>query len=288
MTSMQLPTSSHERVNSRCQKILLASASLLLINSTIASDQSYSLGSHEGSQLGLTLSTYRYEEPSLDVAIKATKIGIDYSKLMKFSERWFARADARYANGEAKYSGSGHSDGNDWYAEIRALIGLDIRWNTSVISPYSGVGYRYLFNDLRGLSSTGAVGYRRESHYFYLPIGVSHQMEVGHQTNLRTTLEYDHLLRGRQVSRGSDTVGYNGITYAEDAVNRQTSGFGIKASMMYEAQSWSVGPYFEYWNIANSKRDTTFATKAGTDYLVTVIEPKNRTTEFGVKVNYRF
>jgi hypothetical protein len=39
--------------------------------------------------------------------------------------------------------------------------------------PYAGLGFRYLYNDLRGTSSTGAIGYRRESHYFYVPLGVT-------------------------------------------------------------------------------------------------------------------
>lgn len=102
-------------------------------------------------------------------------------------DSWFIRLDGRYANGDADYesSGTGSNDNlTDWYTEIRALFGTDYTLNDFVLAPYSGLGYRYLFNDLRGDSSSGAIGYRRESEYFYLPLGVIQRVALDEGSQL--------------------------------------------------------------------------------------------------------
>lgn len=255
---------------------------------TKAADTKTTLGTVSGNQIGVSLSSYDYEEPSINVSINATKIGIDYSKTISFGNNFFVKGDARFADGKGHYSGSGKKTGTDWYLETRALLGFDINIRSDVLSPFAGLGYRYLYNDLRGVTSTGSAGYRRESNYFYLPVGFSHHMAINGQARLKTTFEYDHLLSGRQYSKLSDTEGYNGISHAGNATNTQKSGYGLKLSMMYETATWSAGPYIDYWNISDSRNDTIAATKSGINYTVTVFEPKNRTTEIGIKFNYPF
>jgi len=144
------------------------------------------------------------------------------------------------------------------------------------LSPYIGLGYRYLYDDLRGYTSTGAVGYRRYSHYFYAPVGMTLRMRTGDRWVIAPTLEYDVFLGGRQYSHLSET----GLGYT-DASNKQDSGRGYRAYLMLENGQWSFGPWMHYWNIKDSDvvsiRPDTVA-----------MEPANWTREYGLELRYRF
>lgn len=230
-----------------------------------------------GIELGASLSTYRYEEPSVAVTLEGYKAGLDFSAIAAARNDWFIRGDARYATGDTDYTGSGKKGANpDWYYELRGTVGRDFDQGTSNWSPYLGIGYRYLFNDIRGRTSTNAAGYRRTSQYTYVPIGTIYRLTLESNARLSTTLEYDHLIKGRQKSYLSDTA----IAGYGDLVNKQGSGYGIRGSMYYEKNSWSFGPWFHYWNISQSDTAT-----AGT---FTGFEPANRTTEFGLRLGLRF
>ena len=240
------------------------------------------LATRTGNELGVSVSSYKYNEPGF-MSIKANKIGFDYSGTYALnsewpnqSKGWFLRGDARYATGKGDYSSgaSGNLNGRtDWYYEIRGLIGKDFDLGSYTLSPYAGLGYRHLYNDLRGVTSTGAAGYRRESDYTTLPIGVTHKMILSNQSQLHTTLEYIQLLRGRQDSKLTDS---NPAT--PDVSLRQHSGYGLRLGTMVKYDTWSVGPILTLWRIKQSDIGGT----------PPVAEPKNDTYEFGIKAAYRF
>ncbi|MDO8207387.1 MAG: hypothetical protein Q7T38_06155 [Gallionella sp.] len=242
------------------------------------------LKTKSGQEIGVTVSSYDYQEPSLNVSLKATKLGMDYKGAVALEEGWFIRGNFGYANGRADYSGSGTLSARpDWYYELRGMIGKDFDQGNYVISPYVGLGYRYLFNDLRGVSSTGASGYRRKSEYSYLPVGMTHQIKLESQAKLLTTLEYDHLISGQQTTYITDVT-----NLIADQVNKQRHGYGIRGSVYYEKGSWSFGPWFQYWNINQSASTTATVTLLGVTYNATFWEPKNKTTEIGLRFGYKF
>lgn len=249
----------------------------LLLAPFFAYGQQPGLKTRPGMELGVSLADYKYEEPSLAVTLKGYKSGLDFSAIGNASDDWFIRGDARYETGNTDYTGSGTKSGNpDWYYELRGTVGRDFDQGTYDLSPYLGLGYRYLFNDLRGRSSTGAVGYRRTSQYTYVPVGATHRLKLESNARLATTFEYDYLIKGQQTSYLTDTA----IAGYGDVVNKQRTGHGIRGSMYYEKNNWSFGPWFQYWNINQS--DTA---SAG---LVTGFEPKNKTTEIGLRLGFRF
>jgi hypothetical protein len=212
---------------------------------------------------------------------KGVKMGLDLSTTSVLLDGQFLRGDLRYALGSVDYTGSGTASAQpDWYVEARVLIGKDRAINDAVLSPYFGLGYRYLFNDARGITSTGAAGYRRESNYIYLPIGIIHRMALNDQAQLESTLEYDHLLAGKQVSQLSDA----GLGYG-DLNNTQNKGYGLKLSILYKKDEWAVGPFVHYWNIGKS--DTAILFRYGTP-VGTGWEPANNTLEFGLKAGLQF
>lgn len=222
---------------------------------------------------------------------KGIKEGLDLRATRALENEQFIRGELRYAFGTVDYNsdGSGSAIGEpDWYIETRVLIiGKDWLVNDAAIAPYIGFGYRYLFNDARGSTSAGYWGYRRESNYIYLPIGFIHRTLLKDHARLVSTLEYDHLLAGKQISRLSDG-GYG----HSDVTNKQTSGYGLKLNFMYEQGSWAIGPYTHFWNIGKS--DWVPWHRNGIPVLDSYgrplggVEPQNNTVEFGLKASYKF
>ncbi|MDH5535695.1 MAG: hypothetical protein OEZ08_09025 [Betaproteobacteria bacterium] len=259
-------------------------ASAALVIPSLACAQQASLKTQPGIEVGLSGSYYHYKEPSIAVTEEGYKGGIDLVLTAPPRNDWFMQVDGRFAYGRNDYTGAGNKGGNpDWYTEFRGTLGKDFERDGYSFSPYSGIGFRYLFNDLRGQTSTGALGYRRESRYVYIPIGVTHRLRLESSAKLSTTLEFDYLVKGWQKSNLTDAS-----TFLPDQTNKQHSGFGVRASMYYEKANWLFGPWFHYWRIDQSETTSTTVTVSGSTFRALIFEPKNRTVEIGVRLGYRF
>ena len=259
------------------KNILVTLALVTLFLPSFACGQQPTLKTQPGMELGATIGTYKYEEPNIGVKLNGTKTGLDFSATGNVNNDWFIRGDAKFKYGETDYTDTGTKCCNsDWYYEARGMVGKDFDRGTYNLSPYFGLGYRFLFNDIRGLTSTGAAGYRRESQYIYIPLGLTHRFKPDSNGRLATTLEYDYLIQGRQKSYLTDT----GIAGFGDLVNKQNSGFGIRVNVSYEMNNWAFGPWLQYWNIDQSNK-TTSGTFTG-------FEPRNKTTEIGLRLGYKF
>lgn len=240
------------------------------------------IGTKLGWELGGQIADYKYEEPAPSVKISGMRWGAvgNYTFAYPNSEV-FSRLEMRISNGLLKYESAGSgtlNDVPDWIAEARFVWGTDFfpveRWG---LSPYVGLGVRYLYNDLRGTSSTGAVGYRRESNYLYLPLGATARFSLGDRWVFAPTVEWDVFLTGRQRTQLTDT----GIAGLGNITNEQNSGRGYRAYFMFETSQWSIGPWLHYWKI-NDSDVVVIAPGLGAQ------EPKNTTREAGVEVRYRF
>lgn len=262
---------------SRQVVLLLAGASI----ATLAGAQtSPGLATQSGFELGLSLSDYRYEEPTVGMSLDGSQSGVRGAYTRGFADTLFGRTEVRAAYGEPDYrsADSGGADAQpNFIFETRALIGRDFFPAAGVaLAPYAGIGYRYLYSDLRGETSTGAVGYRRYSQYAYLPFGLAARFGLGEQWVLVPTVEYDYFVAGRQQSMLSDT----GLGLA-DAKNRQNKGLGYRAALMLEHGHFRVGPWVQVWTIKASETVRVSATLVGR-------EPRNDTREAGLAVDYRF
>jgi hypothetical protein len=235
-------------------------------------------------ELVISLGGYRYEEPGL-MSLQGIKSGLGLRATKAFPARSaFLRGELRYANGTVDYSSNGTGSNTrepDWYFEGRALIGRDWFLEESTVATYTGIGYRFLFNDGRGITSTGAAGYRRESTYIYLPVGINLRTGLESGAEMIGSLEYNHLLSGNQFTKLSDT----GLGYS-DLNNKQHDGYGIKLRLSYVTPRWSVGPYLHYWNIADSETKLRYQYGVPDGYVVW--EPHNRTMEIGIELSRPF
>ena len=259
---------------------------------SIGSGNALSLGTTTGGSVGLGAGYYYYREPNQGVTIHSISGSVDAAGSYHFTNGMFFRGEADYTNGPARYSnGSGTKTNPEFYYEIRALFGTDIAAAGLDFSPFTGIGYRYLEDKFAGPGVLGNFGYNRQSQYIYLPLGITQRMHLGSAANrLSTTFEFDYLLFGNEKSRLSTSglVGPNGVTEYDDSNNNQHHGYALRLSSMYETRNWSVGPYLTYWNIGRSTVSQVTVKQFQTTTILGFIEPKNNTTEVGVKVAYRF
>ena len=266
---------------------------LMATGVVFAQSPSVDLKTKTGNEIGLTISSYSYSEPSLSVSMKATNWGVDYTGTYAFGNDFFVLGNANYNNGPVNYSGTGTQSGiPQYYYDIKGVVGYDFAFEGFNLSPYAGLGYRFLSQQWGGTStSTGARGYDRQSTYNYLPIGLIHRFAVSEKAKLETSLEYDYLLSGNQYSGTSSLNGtYSGVTVsgAPNSNNTQNSGYGINLTVMYKEENWGVGPYYKYWNIQQSNTNYANVNVGGSVVRYSLYEPANTTNEYGIKAIYRF
>jgi Outer membrane protein beta-barrel domain len=245
-----------------------------------------------GWEIGGQISNYRYEEPVsptfVGMNLKGPRIGGVAAYTATNEARVYSRVDVRVSYGRLDYkSGDGNSqdDVPDWTFEVRAVVGRDYPMSGSfVLSPYIGLGYRYLYSDLRGYNTVGNVtfvGYRRYSEYLYAPIGLTMRMRAGDQWVFAPMLEYDAFIGGKQKTKLSDT----GLGLF-DAHNDQDEGRGYRVYLMMEGRRWTLGPYLHYWKIKES--DVVLVGFDQTGRPLGAREPENWTREYGLEFRYRF
>ncbi len=229
--------------------------------------------------VGAEMSHITYEEPDV-MEEKGFMYGIGGS--YTYHKHIMLKAEGRFSYGQVDYKNSGTTDNIDNYMlEFRGLGGYDfLIFNRSIITPYIGIGYRYLNDDSSGrVSSTGFAGYERESNYYYSPIGIETLTELNNGWSIGVLLEYDYFWKGKQKSNLGSIVGYY------DIENDQDDGDGwrgsIKLQKEYLKRFFILEPFVRYWDIEDSKTTTD---PGGTTWY----EPKNNSTEFGVNVSVAF
>lgn len=235
-------------------------------------------------EVGPEISHITYKEPDV-MEEKGFMYGIAGS--YAYHNNLMLKVEGRFSFGQVDYKNSGTMDDiDDYMFEFRWLGGYDFLVSEmTIITPYIGLGYRYLNDDMSGMtSSTGALGYERESNYYYSPIGIETITELENGWSIGITLEYDYLWKGIQKSHFSDI--YVGVSNIE---NDQNDGYGLRGSVKFQKKGervdYVIEPFIRYWDI--KKSDNADITYYGT-YVGYGYEPKNNSTEIGVKLSAKF
>jgi Tfp pilus assembly protein PilF len=237
-------------------------------------------------ELGLEVSSIEYKESGL-MKDTGTMYGVVGS--YTYRNRLMVKGEGRYSWGQVDYSSNGTGDINnvkDYMWEFRGLVGYNFPIFKSLnITPYVGIGHRYLKDDTSGrVSTTGASGYERESHYLYSPIGLESISSFKSGWSITAFAEYDYFWWGEQYSHLGDAIpGLNTVK------NTQNTGYGARGSIMIQKKikevEFAAGPFIRYWNISESKTEPV-------TFYGTVVnygqEPKNTSTEYGLKIAIKF
>ncbi|MFC1867212.1 autotransporter domain-containing protein [Thermodesulfobacteriota bacterium] len=237
-------------------------------------------------EFGPEMSHITYEEPSV-IEEKGFMYGISGS--YTYHNKYMLRAEGRFSYGQVDYASNiaGNLDNiDDYMIELRALGGYDFPIsNTSIITPFIGIGYRYLNDDTSGmLTSTGAAGYERESNYYYCPIGIETITKIKNSWLIGLILEYEYFWKGRQISHFSDFD----ARYS-DVGNDQNDGYGFRGSIRFQKKSdrwiYVFEPFIRYWDIEKSEK--AIVTVNGISGPV-AWEPENSSTEIGIVLQIKF
>ena len=217
------------------------------------------------------------------------------------------RFEGRFASGRVDYTGTGTWDGlKDYMCEARGLIGYDYLPLPSLrVTPYAGLGFRYLNNGLDAIPARTIdgidypSGYDRESRYFYLPLGGEVEKILSGRWTVGMSFEYDLLLRGEQISHFEDMKDPAGQSLGYDpTTNRQNKGRGLRGAVKFTREfsrnAFYVEPFIRYWDIDDSK--PSYMTQGGQKVadpdnpgqFIQGLEPANTTREIGVKMGLTF
>lgn len=242
-------------------------------------------------ELAADASYITYKEPGIED--KGAMYGLSgaldwHQNLKERAEGIMLKADGRVSFGQVNYDGE-LSDGtpykikniNDFIGEVRVCAGYDFPvFETMVLTPYFGAGYRYLKDDL----SKDPAGYDRESTYVYSPVGLQAKMDLKNGWFAGVNMEYDIFWRGWQNSHLSDAV-----STLSDVTNTQKGGYGVRAAVRLGKKcgkiDWFVEPFVRYWDI--NKSEESDVALSGT-IIGAVVEPKNHSTETGVRIGILF
>lgn len=254
---------------------------------------------------------YVYREPHMDYPIKISgrKQGasLTYTRNNLLSavgmgeDGSFGTLELRYLTGDVDYNGflwdgtpATSNNEHDYYYEGRLFVGKHMAMGEYfTLSPYFGLGYRYLCNH----AEKSAGGYKRESTYFYMPIGAGLTFHPGDGWSATLSGEFDWMINGNQRSQMSD-VGNFDPPYQDwhykDVTNDQEKGFGLRAGFKVEKDFGGFGlfaePFYRFWKIQNSEVEPLLATN-GSETAYTgsgLVEPFNITREYGVKIGVTF
>ncbi|MFH1062662.1 MAG: hypothetical protein V1747_07250 [Candidatus Omnitrophota bacterium] len=237
-------------------------------------------------ELASEISQIAYKEPGV-MKQSGSMSGIVGS--YTFLDEVMLKLEARLSYGQVDYSSinTGSMDSiDDILCEFRALAGCNISPQPEcIILPYFGYGYRYLEDDSQGrVTTTGHLGYKREANYYYSPIGISVIKDIGSGFIMGLSLEYDFFWLGIQKSYLSDA-----IPARSDLENKQKTGYGYRASLKIEKQQkhldFVIEPFIRYWKVEQSES----ADMSDSGIIIGYgYEPKNYSTEYGIKIALHF
>ncbi|MBR2082847.1 MAG: hypothetical protein IJ876_07605 [Elusimicrobiaceae bacterium] len=257
-------------------------------------------------ELAYEHSKYTYKEPHMAYPIKdyghKNGVSIIYTMRSVLSSGYneedpsFASLEGRYMGRDVTYKGwMSYSDGTvepasagglkDYYFEAALKLGRVYQLSQSFgLWPYLGIGWRQLRNHLEDM---GEGGYQRTSTYIYLPIGTDLKYTLNDRVTLSVNGQFDILLHGNQYSRMTDLE-----MFMDDASNRQSQGYGIRASAKASVDLGKIGvfmePFWRYWHIQNSSVETFYYDRDPSNPGLDLWEPFNTTHEYGIRAGIMF
>jgi hypothetical protein len=236
--------------------------------------------------LELDVSSLRYDEPN--VKTKGMMYGPTGS--YTYHDNVMLKAELRAAYGGVEWDGTTlagtrvtQSDTHNILAELRGLGGYDFPvLSSSVLTPYLGIGLRYVNND------AVPQPYERETYYLYSPIGVTFVTHFGKGWSLGESVEYDYLWGGYQTSHPMDNL--PGLRDDADLPVHQKNGYGARGSVALEKRYRNIvfagGPFVNYWKVERLNPQTY--PYAGNPAGFVWREPGNNSLEIGMELRVRF
>lgn len=171
--------------------------------------------------------------------------------------------------------------------QLELHLGIDVPIGSgATLSPFAGIASRVLVDESGGeVSSGGLLGYDREISYAYVPLGIGARVPAGKGAVLLSA-QYNLVVDGSARSNFSDLD--------PEAPNLKLDldgGHGFEASVSYQMpvgkHALSFGPFIRHWKIGSSDK-FIITNPDDPSEAAEFYEPRNSTTEFGVRLSFAF
>lgn len=172
--------------------------------------------------------------------------------------------------------------------QLELHIGKDFKLNNgSTVTPFVGLGSRFLKDNSGGRETDdGLLGYDREISYGYVPLGIAAGVPIGGRTNLHLSAQYNWIVHGSAKSHFSNVA-----PELPDVKLDLNKGSGFELSALIDIpvsrRRASFGPFARKWNIGQSE-SLLFTNPDDPTEALELIEPKNSTTEIGLRLGFAF
>lgn len=203
----------------------------------------------------------------------------------------FLRAELLGAFGSVDY----RSDDGESLANLsQDILQLDLQVGRdfplgggTTLTPFVGLGARLLTDENGGRETgSGLLAYDRNVSYSYASAGAAASFRLAGRTNLILSGQYNRILNGYVRSDLSQVdVDAPNLTLDLD------KGHGLEASAMLHfgvgGSRLGVGPFVRHWKVGQS--DTAvFIDPEDPSAGIAFFEPRNRTTELGLRLSWSF
>lgn len=135
------------------------------------------------------------------------------------------------------------------------------------------------------MSTGGLSAYDREVGFAYVPIGAGARLPVGNGAILLNA-QYNIVVNGTAESKLSDLD-----PEIPDLKLDLDGGHGFEASVAYQMgigkHALSFGPFVRHWKLDRSD-SFTITNPDDPDESIQFFEPRNRTTEIGLRLSFAF
>lgn len=224
-----------------------------------------------GLRLGLSTGFSHYRESQMQLAGPNLGLQLEWTQPWGL-ERWVLQAQGLLSAPNYSSPVSGSIDRRTTVETAwRALYSLSAPGDASAGRWDAGLEWQTYYNDLRGTTSVGHVGYERERYGLWALAGYqSPAAPAQPQGAQHWRLEAAVLLQGVAVSHLSQVS-----TSYGDAVNRQNRGVSLRAERSYRYAPGEFRPYLGVSWVGDS--DVQRQTNAS------VMEPANTTWQLGLK-----
>jgi len=216
-------------------------------------------------EAGLELGDFHYRESHF-MREDGVQFGAYGSIAVLAARPWYFQFFMSMVGGDVEYDG-GYQGGGSLKGDtgnsifnFRGIAGYMLEEGSLLIMPYSGIGYRFLRNDLDDLPG----GYRRDQTYFYFPFGVDIALPVSDDGSWTIGLktEFDWMFYGFNKSGGTkldnqDGWGFRLTPYARWNIDENIA---LKLEL-----------FGEYWKINDS------------DVNKGIMEPENASNYYGAR-----
>jgi hypothetical protein len=238
-----------------------------------------------GWTLAGVVSHARYREPGL-MQLQGPRLGVSVARELTTTGSWQLGLEGQLHSSAMQYSSpiSGElSHVPDLETDLRltaryplngaSTAGASTAWQWHALA---GLAHRWHYNDLRGTTSVGHIGYRRLNQRVYLPLGL--QVTGAGPQALSAALEFTPALVGTHTTYMTDVGGDSNAT-----ASQSSRGWGLRVGWAFRP-GWRLSAHHREW------RTQTTDSWASTINGVTkrYIEPASHWQDTGLQLSRRF